>query len=82
MFCLGVFVYGVFGKGVLSRGLCPGVFVRGVFVLEPVRKEGRSHGVSVKHNLHVVRWKNEKNILLENFNNCYIMLLIHLMKII
>ena len=40
-----------------------------------VRKEGRSHRVSVKHNLRVVRFftrKSEKNILLEDFTNCHV----------
>ena len=52
----------------------------------------RSHGAKgrqiprdgVKHNLHVVRFftrKSEKNILLEDFSNCHVLLLIHLMKI-
>ena len=48
-----------------------------------VRKEGRSHGVSVSGTIYVLYdGKVKTNILLENFNNCYIMLSIHLMKII
>ena len=53
----------------------------------------RSHGVKgrqiprgecVKHNLRVVRVFtriSEKTILLEDFTNCHVLLLIHLMKI-
>ena len=43
-----------------------------------------SRGECVEHNLRVVRFftgKNEKNILLEDFTNCHVLLLIHLMKI-
>ena len=41
-------------------------------------------GECVKHNLRVVRFftqKSETNILLEDFTNCHVLLLIHLMKI-
>ena len=53
----------------------------------------RSHGTKgrqiprgecVQHNLRVVRFftrKSEKNILLEDFTNCHVLLLIHLIKI-
>ena len=47
-----------------------------------VRKEARSHGVSVSSTIYVLYDGKIKKNLPENFNNCYIMLLIHLMKII
>ena len=50
-----------------------------------VRKEGRSHGVSVLSTIYVLydffTKKSETNILLEDFTNCHVLLLIHLMKI-
>ena len=47
-----------------------------------VRKEARSHGVSVSGTIYVLYDGKIKKNLPENFNNCHIMLLIHLMKII
>ena len=51
-----------------------------------MRKEGKSHGWVYQAQFTVLydflHGKVKKNILSENFTNCYVILLIHFMKII